>query len=287
MDFLTPPPESELEALRESMAARMSSFGANRDAISVPVEAAPSAVEVPPMKAVEPDPPAFDFGDLNAPPALDAYLDQAPLGAKHLMELAAGLEKNGHFKRALLAWERVLDHGVPDAAQADAAVAAIQRLKPTLPPWNADVEAAISITLRAGTGVALADELEPELERIATDIETASGGLLRVTSMVAKGAGAPPAGRPSPVAVWLAGPEGNEPSTSVVSFTASPGDPLRQTVLKLVEQLVASELRLKSGWSIAAAPSEGGEVTSATMSRITRLGWKTVAAGLQPPAAVE
>jgi len=288
MDFLTPPSDAAIAELRQAAAARPMTPDLRDDVISVPssedaITAMPSAGSGAELDR-QPTEPTFEFGDLEASPALDEYLDQAPLGAEHLIGLAAALEQRGQFKRALLAWERVIDHGRPDAGQAESAVEAIRRLRPSLPPWHADPAEALRITLCAGTGTALAEELEAVLERIAGEIGRASGGVIEVLAKVEQGKGQAMADRPSPVALWLAGPEGVESSSAVVSFTARPGDPLRSTVLRLVHQLVSGDLSAKGGWPPIARLEDDANAAEALMFRTTRLGWQTFGAALQPPS---
>jgi hypothetical protein len=288
MDFLTPPSAAVLAELRQAAATRPTTPDLRDDVISVPpgedaMVAVPTA-RVAAVPEMQPSEPAFEFGDLEAAPALDEYLDQAPLGAEHLIGLAAALEQRGQFKRALLAWERVMDHGDPDAGQAESAVEAIRRLRPSLPPWNADPAVARRVTLSAGTGSALAGELELVLARIAGEIGRASGGVLEVAVKVEQGRGQAVVDRPSPVALWLAGPEGGESTSAVVSFTARPGDPLRPTVLRLVHQLVSGDLSARSGWPSAARLEDDANAAEALMFRVTRLGWETLGAALEPPS---
>ena len=87
------------------------------------------------------------------------YGERSPQGAAHLIELATALEEASEPRRALLAWERVMDLTKPDETQAATAISSIKRLRPTLPDWNPKPETAIAITLHASTGKKLAKSL--------------------------------------------------------------------------------------------------------------------------------
>ena len=126
---MTPPPEAKLAEIRARVEASVPQPNHPDDAVSTPP--AP-----PPPPPVVDAPPAQNLGDLGKPPALDDYTDLAANGAAALMERATALESVGESQRALLAWERVLDSTNPEKTEAETAIAAIQRLRPTLADWN-------------------------------------------------------------------------------------------------------------------------------------------------------
>lgn len=278
LDFMTPPPAATLDAIRIRVESSLPRADQTDDAISAPpVVKAP----VPPPPVVEPE---VDLGDLTTPPTLRNYGELAPQGSAHLIELATGLEKKGEFQRALLAWERVLDLGRPDDAQAATAISSIKRLRPTLPDWNSKPEAQVQITLHAGTGKKLAKDLAPVLEDIARDLEAASSGIVKVTASVTAGKTSTPAKGPTPVALWLAGPDKKSTSTEVLSFTVVSPDALRLAILKNVFLLVRGHITRAPAFTPPAALAEGEDPQSALTFRVTRLCWSEFAAALALPA---
>ncbi len=279
MDFMTPPSAAELVEIRQKIESSLPQADQPENAISAPpVEKAPE----PPPPPVEPPKPKIDLGDLTTPPTLHNYGEITPLGSTHLIELAAALEEKGESQRALLAWERVIDLTKPDATQAATAIAAIKRLRPTLPDWNTKPEAAITIELHAGTGRTMAKTLTPILENIARDLETASAGIVKVKTKVTAGKNTP-AKKPVPIALWLSGPGKKPASTEVLSFTLESPDTLRQEVMKTVFLLVRSHLGRATAYTPPAALTAGEDPQSALNFRITRLCWSEFAAALNPP----
>lgn len=279
MDFLTPPSEARLAEVRAQVEASLPRKNPREDAIS-PLPAAP-----PPPPPVEEPKPEIELGDLTTPPTLQHYGELSPEGAAPMIALAAALEQEGHFQRALLAWERVIDLTKPDEAQAATAISSIKRLRPTLPDWNDSPEASIQVTLHAGTGKSQAKTLTPILEGVARDLEAASSGLLKVKPLVTVGKSKTTPKGPLPVALWLTGPDPKKStSTEVLSFTMESPDTLRQEVLKTVFLLVRSHLSQATAYTPPAALAENEDPQSALNFRITRLCWSEFAAALnQPP----
>ena len=200
-----------------------------------------------------------------------------------MIELATALEQKGEFQRALLAWERVIDFTQPDDAQAIMAISAIKRLRPTLPDWNAKPETAIAISLHAGTGKKLAKILPPILEGVARDVEMAASGILKVKASVTVGKTSTLDKGPTPVALWLAGPEQKSISTEVLSFTVESPDTLRQEVMKTVFQLVRSHLKRSTAYTPPLGLVEGEDPLAALDFHITRLCWSEFATAMNLP----
>ncbi len=270
MDFMTPPTAAKIAEIQEKAEAS----NAQPERMNEPVKPPSLRPGIP--EAIQdnaPQPPAIELGDLDSPPTLEAYSDRALDGHAKLAELAALLEKEGEFQRALLAWERSLDMTKPDTAQAAAAISAIRRLRPTLPDWNSDPSAAVHIVLHAGTGPSLAPGLKPVLEEAARELSLASGGTLRVTADLAVGKRNAPKG-PIPAALWLSGPTKESASTDVLSFTVEPADDLAKEVYETAFQLIASHLKRAGQLTPPVEPA--GEETSleALQSNITRLSWR-------------
>lgn len=276
LDFLTPPSAAKLAAVRIKVESSLPREDQADDAISVPVVKQP---EPPPII----EEPEIDLGDLTTVPTLHDYAELKPAGAAHLSELAAGLEKKGEFQRALLAWERVVDLTPADATQVATAISAIKRLRPTLPEWNSNPEAKLQITLHAGTGKKQAGTLTPILEDVARDLEAASSGIVKVTATVIAGKTSTPAKGPTPVALWLAGPDKKSPATETLSFTVESPDALRQDILKTVFQLVRSHLTRSTNYTPPAALAADEEPQSALNFRVTRLCWSEFASALNLP----
>jgi hypothetical protein len=271
MDFMTPPTPSQVAEIQE----KAESSNAQPERMNEPVKPPTLRQGLPEAAApdVVPQPPVIELGDLDSPPTLEAYSDRALDGHAKLTELAAVLEKEGEFQRALLAWERSLDMTKPDTAQSAAAISAIRRLRPTLPDWNTDPAAAIHIVLHAGTGPSLAAGLKPVLEEAARELTLASGGTLRVTADLAVGKRNAPKG-PIPAALWLSGPTKESASTDVRSFTVEPEDDLTKDVYQTVFQLVSSHLKRTGRLTPPVEPAGEGTHLEALQSHITRLSWR-------------
>ncbi len=286
-DFLTPPSAKELRDVRTRVESSFPQAAEFDDAISEPVARA----EPEPPTAVEPPKPEIDLGDPEASPELTEYADRSPEGAAHLIALAMALEERGHFQRALLAWERVIDLTKPDADQTTTAVSAIKRLRPTLPDWNTDPSKAIAIALHGGTGRTMAKSLTPVLEQAARDLEKASAGILKVTTKVTAAKSNLSAKGPTPVALWLTGPAKTARSTEVLSVTVESPQVLHQEVLTTVFQLVRNHLNQSTSYTTPAALAEQENPLEALSYRFTRLGWSEFATHLNlpvektPPAA--
>lgn len=285
LDFLTPPSAARLEAIRVKIESSLPQTDKVDDAISAPavVQAPP-----PPPPPVEPPKPVVELGDLKTPPTLQDYGLLSPQGSAYLIELAKRLEEKGEFQRALLAWERVIDLTKADEGQAATAISAIKRLRPTLPDWNAKPAKAISIALHAGTGNKLAKTLTPILEGVARDLERASSGIVKVKATVTAGKTSISNQGPTPVALWLAGPEKKSVSTEVLSFTVDSPDALRQDILKTVFLLIRSHLSRSTAYTPPAGLAGGENPQDALNSRITRLCWSEFATTLNlPPKKAE
>lgn len=278
-DFLSPPTEARLEQVRAEV---RSSLPTATDA-SAPNDLNKPAVQpIPQPPPAEPK-PAIELGDLASPPALNEYLDIAPKGAAHLTELALLLETEGEFQRALIAWERILDSGKPDATQVTAAISAIRRLRPTLPDWNTSAERRIPVVLHAGTSRKTATMVKPALEELAKELQTASSGILAVTCKITAGKDAKRATGPAPVALWLAGPAEKARSTEVLSFTIQAKetlpDELRKTAFELIRGYVGRGIQQ----SPPPPAADGGSVQEALNSHITRMLWKELGILLNHP----
>ncbi|WP_338287653.1 hypothetical protein [Luteolibacter sp. LG18] len=285
-DFTTPPTEAKLAQVRAE-AARDFSPASPQDA---PKRAAVDGQAPNDEGAAEaPKEPEIDLGNIETAPGLEAYAVDSPKGSDHLVKLATALEAKGAFQRALLAWERVLDHGSTDPVNYAAALASVKRLRPTLPAWNIDPEGAIPVVIHAGTGPATATALKPELEAAAREIGAASEGILAVTVDIAVGKKSPNPTGPAPVALWLSGSAKEAPATDALSFTVDNPANLRKQVLSTIYSLVGGQLKRKTAYVALPELSEDENPADALHHRVTRLCWRELGAGLNltppPPPA--
>lgn len=280
-DFLSPPSPEKL-ALARLEASKIGSVSAPNDLPAL-------STEGPPPKAPEPDAPKepeIKLGSLDTAPGLEAYAVDSQQGAEHLVKLATALEAKGSFQRALLAWERVIDLGRAEADTRLTAIAAVKRLRPTLPSWNIDPEGAIPIILHAGTGPATAPTLKPLLEEACRLLGDASDGVVFVTPELAVGKKAVDASGPAPIAIWFSGAAKDSPSSEVLSFTVNDPAMLRDQLLRTLYKLVSGLLAGKTAYTPPLALQSGDEPVDALTHRVTRLCWREMAAALNlPPPA--
>jgi tetratricopeptide (TPR) repeat protein len=276
MDFLTPPSEARLEKIRTEALASLPVNRIEDDAISIKVptpDRDPALVD-----PIQVDP--VDLGDVKSPPVLDTYSDRAPEGAAKLIALAAALEEIGSFQRALLAYERVLDLSQSDPEQIQSALAAIRRLRPTLPRWNSDKEAALPVVIHIGTGEKFAEVLPEILGQITADLNSASSGLIRFSFKLNIGRSIQTTDAPTPVALWLTGAADDAPSTDVLSFTTDDPEILNADLLKTIFNLIRGHLSKSASYN--PAPEALDDPMEALESNITRLLWREFGTLLNP-----
>lgn len=277
LDFLTPPSEASLATIRSKVEESLPPADHPLDAVPTPV------IEEPPPPPPVETKPEIELGDLSVPPHLDEYAASGEKGAAYLIELAALLEAEGQFQRALLAWERVLDSAKSTDADVQSAIAAIKRLRPTLPDWNTDPTKATAITLEAGTGRKTAKLLTPILVAVASELEKSSAGLLKVTAKVTAGKDQKNSSTPSPVAIWLSGSAKESRSTEVLSFTVGKPETLPDEVRLTVFRVLRGYLGHKSGQSPPPALGENEPAVDAFTSHVSRLLWNDLGVTLNHP----
>jgi len=283
MDFLTPPDEDTLAAIRQRVEASLPQPDRPPDAISVPDES-PAGTR-PDEAQEEAVKPVIDLGDLRSVPGLRAYREVAPKGVEYLAELASILETEGEFQRALLVWERVLDQGGAPPEKAERAASALRRLRPTLPDWNVDPEGAIPVVIHVETAASQAKALEEALEEVAQTIERASSGILAVTTEVVANPQSAAAEGPAPVAMRLAGGgKGSSASTEVLSFRIGAPEQLAEQAGVRVFQLLCNYLERAPGIEPPAPLAEGESAAEAMEFRVTRLSWQDFGAALNDTA---
>ena len=296
-DFLTPPSDTKLAMIRKKVASSVTR-AAHPDHTVSPTVPEPKPGPARPRHAEE-ERPALELGDFASPPVLHEYAEPALRGARHLIDLASVLERKEQPQRALLAWERVLDLGDHNDSQAKTAIAAIKRLRPTLPAWNTASAKAIYITLHATTGRKNVKILKPLLDETANEIERASSGILKVstnlistkdakattTKVTKTAATTPPV--PAPVALWLTGRGKSTRSTEVMSFTSETQETLAEDLRKTAFNLISGHLVQGSSRTPPLPIAEGEPALDALNSHITRLYWKVLGNLLNQPPPVK
>lgn len=277
MDFLTPPSEVRLSEIRAEALASLPVSRMEDDAISI-------KVPPPDYDLTRPDPTILldpaDLGDITTAPVLDTYSDRAPDGSAKLLALAASLERSGAFQRALLAYERMLDLSESDPEQIQSAVDSIRRIKPTLPDWKSDLEAASQAVIHIGTGDKFADLLPSILAEITRDLNTASSGIVHFSHELHIGRTIQTTDAPTPVALWISGTAEDAPSTDVLSFTTDDPDTLRGDLLKTSFNLIRGHLVKYASYN--PAPEALEDPLVALESHITRLLWNEFGKSLNP-----
>jgi len=282
MDFLTPPTEAQLSMVRQRTAAALPPAQIH-DPIPAP-QAAPARPAMPNPSPEKKPEPAVEIGDLNPNPGLNTYAELAPKGARHLIELASLLETAGELPRTLLAWERVLDATTADPAQASAASAAIQRLRPTLPAPKRNLTKPIPIVIHASTGGKLEASLKTHLEQAAHSLELATCGVLKVTSKVAINRKSTSKSTNSTVAIWISGSAEKAPTTETLSFTVTKSEiPLAELLRKLF--LLTGNRLQTLGFPTLMPISADEAPLHAIECHITRRHWDKFGRSLNPPPA--
>jgi len=307
MDFTTPPSEAQLRRIRADAAAALSK--PQRDKPLNSGEDLQREVQSP----IKP-PPVIDPGDPHAPAPLDAFRDNADKGAKALIELAVHLEEQSGNARALLAWERVLDSCKPDDSQRAAALAGIQRLRPSVAPWAADPLTKPLVLEAAVNQPTPPPALEALLGEVARITANSSAGLVKFVPRVdlpdqqkekekakpkpkpkpkpkgkEKVPAEPPAPPPPPppprppLSLQILADGESSASTGMIELTL-PEDPteLRREILRGVYRLVASQIAATTELNPPDPLAETDDPVPALSARITRLCWADFGKSLQP-----
>lgn len=276
MDFMTPPGEEVLAQVRTETA--MSVTKKSR-LFSIEEERNVKSVVESPIRAA----PVIDPGEPDAPAPLSGYGEHAREGAAAFITLAVHLEEQRGNIRALLAWERVLDVCQADQSQRDAALAGIKRLRPVVPIWNVDPQAAIPVVLEASVPTNVqADALEEVLTKCANELGRHSSGLIRFEPRVER---PERKGTPVPViSLQMTADGSGAASTGQLDFPL-PTEPelLRKELLSGAYKLVASQLAATTDFNPPDPLSADENPTPALETKITRLCWSEFGKSLQPP----
>lgn len=278
MDFLVPPSEARLDQIRAEALASLPVSRVEDDAISIKVPVPDRNTPLTNPAQLEP----VDLGDIKSAPVLDTYSDRAPDGAAKLISLGMALEEAGAFQRALLAYERVLDLSQPEPEQIQSALASIRRLRPTLPRWNNDKQAAMPVVIHLGTGEKFAEILPEILGQITADLSIASSGLIEFSYKLNIGRSIRATDEPTPVALWITGGGEDSPSTDVLSFTADNPEILNADLQKTIFNLIRAHLSKSASYN--PAPEALDDPMVALESNITRLLWREFGSLLNPKA---
>lgn len=238
----------------------------------------------------DPTPPArpvVEFGDLESAPGLAEYSEHASKGPAYLIQLATELETAGHFPRALLAWERVLDSTSPSADERKIAEDAILRIRPTLPRWNVDPQGDVGILLQLRTPKQASANLKTAAREVADLMRRDSDDTIaitpRFTTSLTQG---PRTGTTIAVHFSETG-RSDSPRSSSVSIT--PADDAiathRTALLTACFQIVRQSVEGKDGIQPIPAGSHPDSPAVDFQRKITRLHWKFLSESLtqSPP----
>jgi hypothetical protein len=274
LDFVTPPSERELADLRKRLRSEFP---------DAPIPPTPEELAslMPRGPGVMPAPPIV-LADLEYRPVLDEFIEQSGRGAGHLMRLAATLEDAGETVRALLAWERVLDSSKPNAAQTQAALINIRRLRKEAPRWNADRRRISELELHIKVAKPHLRKLKTVAESFAAEIEEASSGTIAIRlriSAIRESGWKPTHGHG--VLMRLSGSGDKAPTTALMAFQAEPAQAPARWRAKLVDLLAA---HASGGFPLSPPPLAPTQTASADILKIhvTRLFWNQLGTSLNP-----
>jgi len=220
-----------------------------------------------------------DLGDLEASPGLGSYRDFGKMNStQRLLELSSTLRARGQFQRALLALERVMDSSKADSEAIGEAATGIAALTPTLPRWNIDATAEISLSLNIGSARAPSDSLKKAALEVATLIRESSSDQLEIIPKITSSKSSD-ALEDSPVALWLATISEEPASSAVVTVKVSDDETAAIEELALaVFQAVRGHL-VRQGYPKPLPLRASGRDLLAV--HVTRLMWRDFARSLQ------
>ncbi len=270
-DFLTAPPESELERTRLAATQQNPTAQGGGDALSPST----SSQDQAPIPVILPE-------HVQDAPKLDDYLEEAKLGADYLIELAELLEKD-HPLRSLTCWERVLDSTKASSSQIQRAAKQVARLKTSTPLWNADPEKGLTVVIQAGTGPTTAALLKPPLDQIAMKLQKISSGVLTVEFKISAGEEDLVDEGEAPVAIWISGPSADSPSTEVLSFShpVDSSDGLDETLDRILYNMIRHHLSQMDNFQPLPKLEGQNSPDKLLEGRISRMVWNEFGRSLQ------
>jgi hypothetical protein len=280
VDFLTPPSDARLEAIRNQTLASLPSSNETKDAISIRMTDPDSDTLSTETTEIS---ESVEIGDLSKPRKIDTYSERAAEGAAKLLLLAKALEAQAAPQRALLAYERVLDLSQASPEQIRDALIGIRRIKPGLPLWNRESAPQYSVVLHLGTGQTYAEILPGIMEKVTKKLSSASSGLVGFSHRINIGRSIQSSDSATPVALWITGENTETASTDVLSFTSEDPATLEDQLLKTIFNLVRSHLAKATSYNPAPEPTVDPSV--ALSSNITRLLWTEFGKTLNPEKA--
>jgi len=270
-DFLSPPAEERLAAVRAGAQAEP-----DRDADGADETTPPP--EIPPG----PSPVKVRIPGESETPRLADHVALAGNHPERLPVLASSHESAGNPQRAWLAHERIIDSTPATEDQLADSIQAVLRLRAMLPPWIADPEIAHGVILHVGTAEAQADHIAPFLDEVAGEMTKSASGIVTVLPRIHRGRDIPIDSASPPVAVWLTGPDDDSPGTAVLSFTlGADDDPLAvisQSVLRLLRAHTSATTTLK----IPAPPPDADFSIQMVFAHVTRLVWHELGIRFNP-----
>lgn len=249
----------------------------------------PTVVNTPKLPNQPAATPKIPTGELDLSPALDHYIQNAPLGAAPLINLAQRLEAANAPNFALLAWERTLDNTQPTPEQHLLASDAIYRLHPETPIWNPDPSASLPVVLHIRLPLETKKILSAQIEKITSDLQKASSYQIAPQILLTNAperSGFPP----PPISLWLSGTGENAPETPKLTFSFKPEEgatekaislALRNKLYTALYRTITS--RLKQQTQLTPPPTLLPDTSpkTALTSHITRLHWHKLAHSLQ------
>lgn len=270
LDFLREPTPAQLDQVRLRVEKQLAEH-VLQEPLQTPDPPAPL-----PVIEILPEKPAVDLGDLTVQVTLRDYAERAARGVEPLIELAQALEACGEPLRASLAWERVLDLSKPTAAQQAIALAALTRLRPILPVWNARPESAIPLRLNVTGGKKLIKPLKDQLSSLVKSVELASSGIIKLEAEISS---TTPKKSQNTLLITLAAADQKASAPAPLGMTSSP-ETLEQDFLRAIYILVAQQLASNPSFTRLPTMKVDEPPSAKFPFAITRLGWHEFAVSL-------
>jgi hypothetical protein len=261
-DFVTPPSDKVLEAVRAEALASLPAIHSEEEAVTPLV-----AAEIIETHAND----ALDPSAENTVPVLDAFSERAADGADSLLALAEAFEKKNLLDLALLANERVLDLAVSSADEIQTALSSTARLRQQLPAWKNQGEPIFRVVIHIGTSSVFAKDLPSILDSLVADLAKSSSGIIEFSYKLNIGKGIQTIDSPTPIAIWITGSEADSPSTDVLSFTTDQPETLTKELSKTMFQLIRNKVSEHSSYNPAPEPAD--DIHFALNYHLTRLLW--------------
>lgn len=281
-DFVTPPNEAELKIIAEDWRSSQPHITAPKEALQKNDTKAPAKKTNTAKNITN---PKLIMGDITTPPSLAEYAHLNKLGSASILNLAKYLETQKAPTRALLAWERVLDHTKPTRQERRLAQNAIARLTKKLPPWNLDSNADIKITLHAGASVQEAALITNTLDQVALEINQSSGYIIHVNTQKSIGTASNQGATSAPISLWFSNHTNQAIETPSIAIKADLTSPslLKQQIKRGIYQIFQAHLEKSDSLVTLPDLRPDPKEKQQPLQYITRLMWRELAAKLQQP----